>query len=114
MGRICGLGCAELRLGRFLLDGPSLGVPDFLAIGPLGDGMATDRGLGATGADLGSNAGVALVDAAGVGTPEWIVVSIRAIFGRGPADIEASGRTTSVIISSCESLPGTSFAWPVN
>lgn len=78
LGRNCGLGCAELKLGRFrLLEGPSLGVSDFLAIGPLGDGIASDRGLGATeleglatGADLGSSAGVALVDAAGVGTPE--------------------------------------------
>lgn len=126
-GRNCGLGCAELKLGRLrLFAGPRLGVSDFLATGPLGDGMASDRGLGAIdggwlrltiGADLGSRAGVALVDAAGVGTPAGTAVSIRAILGRGPTlcDVAtgaaASGSEISVIVSS---VSGTSFAWPMN
>ena len=98
----------------------------FLATGPLGDGMASDRGLGAidggwlrlhTGADLGSRAGVALVDAAGVGTPAGTVVSIRAILGRGSAlcgaatGAAASGSEISVMVSS---VSGPSFAGPVN
>ena len=102
-----------------------MGVSDFFATGPLGDGMASDLGLGAieggwfrftTGADLGSRAGVVLVDAAGVGTAVGTAVSIRVIFGRGPAlcvaagAAAASGRMISVMTSSRETVSGTSFA----
>lgn len=83
LGRRLGLGCDELRLWRFRAMGPNLGVSDFLPTGPLGDGMAMVRGLGATepggrsGADLGSRFGVVLTPEAGDGTVVRTAVSMR-------------------------------------
>lgn len=85
LGLKLGLACVELRLCRFLPIGPSLGVSDFFAIGPLGEGMAIVRGLGAmevrfrsiTGADLGSNDGVILAVVTGVAEPDFMAVSMR-------------------------------------
>lgn len=121
-GRRLGLAWVELKLCRFLAMGPSLGVSDFLAMGPLGEGMATVRGLGAIElefrstmeADLGSTDGVRLSEVRGVADPLEIVVSMREIWGRENCDAgaAASGRTTSSMMSSYDS-DETSLAWPV-
>lgn len=66
LGRKLGLACVELRLGRFRLEGPSLGVSDFLPTGPLGEGMAMERGLGATELTLRSIFGVGFISRPGV------------------------------------------------
>jgi hypothetical protein len=62
--------------------GPSLGVSDFFAIGPLGEGMAIVRGLGAMEPGFrsifGSNDGVILADVTGVAEPDFMAVSMRA------------------------------------
>jgi hypothetical protein len=86
LGRKLGLACVELRLCRFLPIGPSLGVSDFFPTGPLGEGMAIVRGLGAmelafrsrAGADFGSIDGVILADVTGVADPDFMAVSMRA------------------------------------
>lgn len=103
----------ELILGRFRLEGPSLGVSDFLATGPLGEGMAMERGLGATepalrsvfGAGFISRTGVLLADGAGEAAPARIEVSMRLTWGRDrcAAGVVASGRAISSMISSCDS-----------
>ena len=85
LGRKLGLACVELRLGRFRFEGPNLGVSDFLATGPLGEGMAMVRGLGAMEpalrsvfeAGLISRAGVMLADVAGDAGSVRMEVSMR-------------------------------------
>jgi hypothetical protein len=109
-----GLGCDDLKLCRFLLIGPQFGVSDFLATGPLGEGIGPDRGLGATelgflsesAAGLESKCGVTVADILGDEVPVVMAVSIRATWGRKSwvAGVAASGRITSSIISSCGSF----------
>lgn len=90
-GRSCGLACVELTLGRFRLDIEDLDGSDLFGTGPLGDGMATARGLRTTeppgvcsaGVSRGSNDGVTLAEIAGLAVPMCTAVSMRLTLGRG-------------------------------
>lgn len=103
-GRNCGLACVELILGRFLLVTEERVGSDLFGIGPLGEGMATVRGLIAadslgvrsTGADRGSKDGVTT----GLEVLVRTVVSMRLIVGRGCEEVAASGSVMSSIVSS--------------
>ena len=57
-GRNSGLACVELTLGRFRLDIDERDGSDLLGTGPLGEGIAMVRGLGATDIGVRSTAGV--------------------------------------------------------
>jgi hypothetical protein len=115
-GRNSGLACVELTLGRFRLDIDCRDGSDLLGTGPLGEGIAIVRGLGAmgvrsaAGVDRGSINGVPLAEMIGLAVLR-ILVSMRFILGRGcRAGWAASGREISSINSS-----GTSnWAWPIN
>ena len=125
-GRRFGLGWDELRLCRFLPNGPSLGVSDFLPTGPLGEGIATVRGLGATELDVRSPKGVGLGSRAGATTDDVTgdrasvrtfrrEVSMRATcdWEKWVVGVAASGRITSSMISSCDSDDTGPDAWPI-
>jgi hypothetical protein len=116
-GRNWGLACVEATLGRFRLDIDDLDGSDLFGTGPLGDGMATVRGLIATdagvrsAADRGSKDGVPCAEKTGLAVLVRRLVSMRLTLGRGcTAGVAASGRAMSSMISSCTS----SCAWPVN
>jgi hypothetical protein len=115
LGRSCGLACVELRLPRFRLDAAL--DSDLRGTGPLGDGIAAVRGLGAMealwgwsyAAGEGANNGVPLVEIDGV----RMAVSMRLGFGRCCCGAAASGREISSMISSGKS-DCASWAWPRN
>ena len=98
----------ELILGRFRLD--AVLESDFRGTGPLGDGIAAVRGLGAIEAlrglsyeaDEGSKKGVPFVEIDGVRT----AVSMRLGFGRSCEGAAASGSDISSIMSSGNSAGG--------
>jgi hypothetical protein len=107
-GRNSGLACVELTLGRFRLDIEARDGSDLLGTGPLGEGIARVRGLGATdmgvrsaaGVDRGSIDGVTLAEMIGLAVLRTLV-SMRFIVGRGcRAGWAASGREISSITSS--------------
>lgn len=121
LGRNGGLIC-ELRLCR-LRDMPPPRDSGFFATGPLGDGMATVRGLGATedvpGArstidpERGSIDGVTLADVAGLPTALWTREDDDGRDCARTSGLAASGSTMSSITSSCDSRD-TSCAAPRN
>lgn len=93
LGRSAGL-IWELTLCRFLVIAAF--VSGFLAVGPLGEGIAPGWGLGVTDedgglsvADLGSMDGVFSEDAERFWSFVWTVLSIRDILGR--VSVAASG-----------------------
>lgn len=98
----------ELTLGRFRLDIEDLDGSDLFGTGPLGDGMATVRGLIAmdagvlSAADRGSKDGVPCAEITGLTVLVRRLVSMRLTLGRGcVGGAAASGRAMSSIISSC-------------